>query len=325
MKWTYFLIPGFLFFASPANGQSKISGNTYKAVLKLADSVSIHNGDGKLYNLFKTQITVIYENQEKPKELFKKAIIQKTYLPFKNFWEGYVGDSNIYFDEVIVPLLKDSMPMIERKAALFANGKIDVYFKKMAAQMQSETGYFPKGRWYLAFGSGVTDLGGFGGGVMVLDCTHYKTSLEYTKFILPHELTHQIFDFTNKEDSSAKGLYRCINEGFAVLMNQKLIGNKYTLSDYLQYTENELNYCFQNEAVIYKKLKPFLLTNNAEHAQALANRGQKIFKDGPGAIGYFLGYRICQTYINKNGKNSWKDIYTMPVKEILEKSGYHPN
>ncbi|MCK7528575.1 MAG: DUF2268 domain-containing putative Zn-dependent protease [Ignavibacteriales bacterium] len=167
-------------------------------------------------------------------------------------------------------------------------------------------------------------MGGFGGGVMVLDLTHYKTSLDYTKFILPHEMTHQIFDFENKEDTTAKGLYRIINEGLAVYMNEKLLGSKYNLKDYLQYSEQELNYCLNNESTIFNKLKPFLFTNNSEHAMALADPWSKVFKDGPGAIGYFLGYRICESYVKKNGEDSWKDIFTTSVKDILPMSGYNP-
>ena len=324
MKIKSLLLISLLYFFVQSFGQTKISNSTYETVLKLADSISINYGNLKLYNIFKIQIKTVYENQDKPNDIFKKVVLEKTYIPFKKFWSGYVGDSITYFDEIITPLLKDSIKLLENKAVLFANGHIDIYFESLADKMQKTTGYFPKGEWYLAFGSGVTDLGGFGGGVMVLDLTHYKTSLDYTKFILPHEMTHQIFDFENKEDTTAKGLYRIINEGLAVYMNEKLLGPKYNLKDYLQYSEQELNYCLNNEATIFNKLKPFLFTNNSEHAMALADRGQKIFKDGPGAIGYFLGYRICESYVKKNGEDSWKDIFTTSVKDILPMSGYNP-
>jgi uncharacterized protein YjaZ len=201
---------------------------------------------------------------------------------------------------------------------------MDIYFENLATQMQKTTGYFPKGKWYVAFGSGVTDLGGFGRGVMVLDLTHHKTSVDYVKFILPHEMTHQIFDFTNKEDTTAKGLYRIVNEGLAVYMNEKLLGSKFKLNEYFQYSEDELNFCLKNETMIYAKLNPYLFTNNSEHAIALADRSQKIFKDGPGAIGYFLGYRICDAYVKNNGAESWKDILTTPVRDILQKSRCNP-
>lgn len=324
MKYRPLLLCSTLLLFVVSYGQSKIAPETYTSVMRLPDSISINQGSLKLYNLFKVQVQTIYENQNQSEEAFRKAVLNKTYYPFESFWTGYVGDSKVYFEEIITPLLKDSLKLIESRSTSYAQGKVDHFFQKMAQRMQKQSGYTPKGKWYLAFGSGVTDLGGFGGGTMVLDLTHPKTTLDYTQFILPHELTHQIFDLTNKEDPSAKGLYRCINEGFAVYMNQRLLGTKYPLHTYLQYTDKELQYCLSNEATIYKKLSPFLLTDNADHAQALADRGQRIFKDGPGAIGYFLGYRICEAYIKKNGKNSWKDLFTKPVKTILQDSGYDP-
>lgn len=325
MKIKFLVIAILIFSIAQSFGQSKISYATYKSVLALDDSVSLNKGKLKLYNIFKAQVKAIYENQNLGNNLLRKAVIEKTYRPFKILWAGYVGDSAVYFDEVIMPLLNDSINLIETKTKLFSNGHIDKYFNDLAFKMQSASGNYPKGKWYIVFGSGVTDLGGFGGGVMVLDLTHNKTTLDYTKFILPHELTHQVFDFTNKEDTTAKGLYRCINEGFAVYVNEKLLGKNFKLYNYLQYSDRELNWCLQNEGMIFTKLKPFLLTNNSDHAQALADRGQIIFKDGPGAIGYFIGYRICEAYVTKNGKDSWKDIFSKPVKEILEQSGYNLN
>lgn len=325
MKLHLLLLSSLLFLQWPLHGQHHISRQTYKAVLKLPDSVAINQGSLTLYNLFKVQVKAVYENRNKSREAFKKAVLEKTYYPYESFWAGYVGNSDVYFDDVLLPLLRDSLPMIENKARLFARGKIDVFFRQMTDRMQAECGYYPQGKWYVAFGHGVTDMGGFGGGVMVLDLTHSMSTLEHTKFILPHEFTHQIFDFINQADTTAHGLYRCINEGFAVYVHQKMLGPQYALPAYLLYSEEAFQFCVQREGEIFKKLKPFLLTNNPDHARALADRGYKVFKDkGPGAIGYFVGYKICEAYILKNGPDSWKDIFTMPVREILEKSGYDP-
>ena len=104
-------------------------------------------------------------------------------------------------------------------------------------------------------------------------------------------------------------------------MNQLFYGKKYALADYLQHGPVELKYCMENDSMIFRKLEPFLFTNSPDHARALANRGEKIFKDGPGAIGYYVGYRICSEYVKRNGKESWKDIYTLPVTTVFSKSG----
>lgn len=310
--------------ALPTSAQIKISAATYATLNRLQDSVLLNHGQLKLYNLFKLQLQTLYENQHKPVPEIKHELLAKTYEPYKRFWNGYVGDDTAYLDFVIQPLLDDTSLINIQKAISFAEAKIDSCFEGNALQLQQYSGHTARGTWYLAFGSGITDMGGLGEGVMVLDMAHRMTTLNHVLFILPHELNHQVFDYTSQPDTNARGLYRCINEGFAVWVNQQLLGNRFTLAQYLMYKEEELEYCIKNEALIYTKLKPFLLTADREHGLALADRGQRIFKEGPGAIGYFIGYRICQSYVQKHGADSWKDIYTMPVRELLELSGYNP-
>ena len=43
-----------------------------------------------------------------------------------------------------------------------------------------------------------------------------------------------------------------------------------------------------------------------EHALALASRGEKYLKRGPGAIGYFIGYRICEAYVSGRAPTAGK-------------------
>ena len=95
-------------------------------------------------------------------------------------------------------------------------------------------------------------MGGFGGGVMVLDLSNRINTLEHVKLILPHEINHQIYDLSVAEDTTARGLYRCVNEGFAVYMNQVVLKKKYSLHEYLMYTPEELMYCLNNEKHFYQ-------------------------------------------------------------------------
>src|SRR5690606_2104705 len=153
-----------------------------------------------------------------------------------------------------------------------------------------------------------------GEGRMVMDLSHPKVTPDYARLILPHEINHQIYDYSNQPDTTARGLYRCVNEGFAVYVNQRLLGDRYTLADYFQYTPSELQFCLDNADMIISKLKPYVFTSDPDHATALADRGHRIFKDGgPGAIGYFVGYKIVTSYIERNGPESWKELYTKPV------------
>jgi len=53
----------------------------------------------------------------------------------------------------------------------------------------------------------------------------------------------------------------------------------------------------------------------------LVARNIKLFENAPGAIGYYVGFKICVEYVKRNGKSSWKNIYKEPVDMVLFKSG----
>lgn len=307
---------------SATQAQESIQPETYRRVLSVSEQVSLFEGRLTMVNLFRQQIKLAYETSGQPDSVIRRRFLDQTYIPYAEFWKGYVGDSTVYYDEVIRPLLKDSLGMLNRVARFYAEAHIDHYFNETARALGKLSGLQAQGTWYIVFGHGVTDMGGFGGGVMVLDLSNRINTLEHVKLILPHEINHQIYDLSVAEDTTARGLYRCVNEGFAVYMNQVVLKKKYSLREYLMYTPEELMYCLNNEKNIFTKLKPFLFTGKRDHALALASRGEKVFKNGgPGAIGYFIGYRICEAYVSRQGPNSWKDIYRLPVRELWAASG----
>ena len=44
-------------------------------------------------------------------------------------------------------------------------------------------------------------------------------------------------------------------------------------------------------------------------------------RDLPGETGYFLGYQIVAAYVQSHGTDSWKQLYDLPVAQILRASG----
>ena len=94
----------------------------------------------------------------------------------------------------------------------------------------------------------------------------------------------------------------------------------------LVYSEDEWLWCIANEEKIYTKAKTYLYSNKRSDVNAFASRSSKLLTDGPSALGYFIGFRICQAYVEKYGEQAWKDIYHLPVRKVLELSGYgQPN
>jgi uncharacterized protein YjaZ len=41
----------------------------------------------------------------------------------------------------------------------------------------------------------------------------------------------------------------------------------------------------------------------------------------PGKVGYYLGYRIVEEYVRRRGPDAWRELYDLPLAEILARSG----
>jgi hypothetical protein len=170
-----------LALTSPTFSQPVLTTTTYDEVIKLQDSVLLFKGKLKLINVYKQQLSVLYENRDQPEPILKAALIRETYTPFQNLWNNYVGDSTIYYEQVMVPLIQNNLAALNQKGIDFASAHLDAYFESTANTIKKLSGRNAKGTWYIAFGSGVTDLGGFGNGQMVLDLAHEKLTVDYVE------------------------------------------------------------------------------------------------------------------------------------------------
>lgn len=304
-----------------SRAQSRLTVSDRSLLHALPDTVRLFEGRLQLVNIYKRQLLAIDSCRALPVREQTDMLVRTTYEPFRAFWGDYVGDADAYRRNVVPKLLGDSTDRLRSKGIAFARQQIDQFFASTATRLERLTGRSPQGVWHLAFGHSATNMGGFGDGRMVLDVAHPRITAEQVTEILPHELNHQVYDVTAVIDTTARGLSRCINEGFAVYVHSILDDGRQPLARYLFYTDQEMEFCVQNREMILQRLRPFLLTSDPDHALALADRSQKIFKQGPGAIGYYVGFLIVDTYVQRHGKESWKDIYTIPVRTVLERSG----
>lgn len=268
--------------------------------------------------------TVELRVMEKTKQLDSasrsKIFIDSIYTPYRQFWNGYVGEG-----PDVAGWLDKSLPVLpqwQAKNALIHGELLLKQLDSVTIDMQKLTGFKARGNWYIVFGPAWTDLGGLGDFAMLIDLAHKSNSSnEQIKRMFPHELTHQIMTNVNThKDTTAMG--PIIGEGFAVWMNQYYWKDKYTLAENLGYTKEELAVCDKN----LDKLKSFLKANkyatDAAMMNVFRNRGSRLNAQLPGAIGYYLGYKIIEAYIQKSGKDSWKDVFTQPARYIYEQSGF---
>jgi len=283
--------------------------------------INLFNGRLKIIPLYKTQMRIFQEIITLDQVMKKSVLINSLYNPFKELWEGYLGDRDDFISWVEEKALK-SIAEYRAVSERFNSSQFQSMLIEIASNMSLLTGHFPQGIWYLFFGPGWTDMGGLGNGIMLVDLGNKTIEFDYLKFMLPHELNHQIYDKTNPFDLNAGTvLYRCINEGFASYLNYIFWEKKYSPAKNLLYGEEKFQWCMANEEQIYGEAAKLFSSKSRADIDRLVARHQNLIKNGPGAIGYFIGFRICEEYTKKHGRDSWKDIYTLPVAELIERCG----
>lgn len=274
----------------------------------------------QVYDISRQQLRVMEKYKGLDSASRARIFIDSIYMPYKTFWNGYAGNA-----DDVAGWLADALVLLpewQKKNKLISGAALSNQLRKVAKELKKMTGYAPAGNWYMVYGPAWTDLGGLGDFAMLIDLAHASNSSnEKIVQLFPHELTHQVMTHVNKhKDTTA--ISSIIGEGFAVWMNQKYWKSKLSLADNLGYTNTELELCDKNMAT----LKKFLATNKYSADKGMINvfrnRSEKLNDKLPGAIGYYLGYKIVESYVQKNGANSWKDIFVKSPREIYENSGF---
>lgn len=274
----------------------------------------------QVYNLASSQLRVMktYEKTDSLKR--SKVFYDSIYVPYKTIWDGYMGNG----DEV-VKWTNDHLAMLPEMMAKSKNLNIRLLttdLSTVALEMETLSGFKPLGNWYIFYGAAWTDLGALGNEAMIIDLSHSSNSShERIKKMFPHELTHQIMIRSNPhQDTTA--ISSILGEGFAVWMSKKYWGSKYSLADLLGYSEEELQLCDKNLEALKTVYLKYRDASDADIINLFRNRDVKLNGKLPGAIGYYIGYRIVEAYVAKFGENAYKDIFTKPVKDIAELSGF---
>lgn len=252
-----------------------------------------------------------------------RMLIDSVYRPFEELWQGYLGTESDFlewYDSVRTPFF----PHYEQKESNFSAAVIGAEIRRVADSMQQLTGYAPRGTWWLVYGPRWTDLGGLQQGRMVIDLAHdANVSMERITMMLPHELNHQIYDIVNR-DTLRTVMRRVIDEGFAVYVSRQYWKERYPLEQLLGYSAQELERSRSYEGKMFRILTQFADSTGRDQIDAFVARSQRIGRTLPGAIGYYLGYRIVEGFVAKNGPESWKRIYTVPADDVWKQSGLMP-
>lgn len=273
----------------------------------------------EIIDLSQDQISLMNKYEKEPIDKRNKLLLDSIYTPSSDLWDGYLGGEDDFTDWLNNTAFKE-LSEFNIKAKNINLKELEKYFFDTANAMREFTGHQPAGKWYIFFGPKWTNLGGFSDGTMLIDLAHrsIKGMNDITK-VFPHEINHQIYNNTVGQNNNAV-LYRILNEGFACYVSYLYHNGKTTIAEELYYKESDYQFSQENEKELIELLKSNYKSNNIELSKKFANRGYKFSKEYPGAIGYYLGFRIVEEFVRRNGKDSWKQIFTMSPEEVLEKS-----
>jgi hypothetical protein len=277
--------------------------------------------DGKLrlINVFKRQVEVLLDSNATDAQLAKR--LTTDVFPLHGaFWAGYVGDESALVD-LSRRLVSNRDELLCNRIPALLSVDLSEKFNQHAIWLSNQTGKEPSGDWYLAYGSGQVDMGYLTDIGSVVDLVRQQLSGDELDAILTHELVHQIHK--NRQDPDLDSvLDSIVSEGIASYANCIYTAGRRAPADCIFYTEQEWQWALEHEAELKAIAKPLLLSKDMSFVNPFFSRDAKPIAGGPGGISYFLGFRMIESYVRTNGKDSWKEILDMPVQEVLRKSKY---
>lgn len=301
----------------------------YKKIEHIADSIQIENITVR--NLFKYQI-LAHQSPD-----FDSAMIdRKVYRPHQKLWDSCYG---VIFGEEngkkfnnptrIIKwnrtLLSENRQDLIRKTKIITDIDLNKLIRKNLSKFSKLVPYQPKAKLSLLF-TPITGIG-FGGcnaEQFALELNNPGVDIEYTLTKgLPHELNHLVYEkFRNTDPDRESALSQTIDEGFACYFTYVFFDRQITPHEAVEnMDQQQWDWYIKNEKEIFDKVKEFF-SDTSGNNPLLRNDKVKLFPDAPKTLNYWLGFRIVTKYVEKHGKDSWKDLYTMTAKEVFSNSGY---
>ena len=334
MKKTLILIALILFISckSMKQSQSVPYKNLREKVQAVKDSISV--GGMTIHNAFKFQI-LAHNKGEFDSLLILNNVYKPNQYVFDNCLGLIFGDDN---GEKFKPnglynwnrkLLSENEKIIRQRIAVLDSVDINKLFEKHLTAIEEITEQKGDGDWMIYFGpKGFQIFGGCDKNAMVLDMFGSAWNTKSINTLFAHEIEHSIFEpILDNDPNGYTGLGITLDEGLAVYFTYIYLNKDI---DEILFSKNT-DILFEREKEIFLKLEPYLFMGQDEGCPIYrhCDRGGNcdfIIKDIPedvkNTLCYFMGFRIIEKYVEKHGKESWKDIYKIPLKEFYTKSGY---
>jgi len=273
----------------------------------------------EIINITHKQILALEIYKNEPKNIRNQHITDTLFTPYQDLWKAYLG-SEKDFTEWVNNIAYKELKMYKQRIDSIDLDKLNIYLNKTINELELFTEQKAKGKWYIFFGPKWANSGGIGNNTMIIDLAFpSNNNLEKIKSIFSHEINHQIYENVNNHTDS-NVLSRIIDEGFATYVDYIFHKGQKTKQEALNYTNSEFQVCLENEKQLFNQLYKYFTLSDRISINKFVARDLKFNEKLPGAIGYYLGFRIVEEYVKKYGRESWKDIYLLSPEEVLDKS-----
>jgi hypothetical protein len=307
----------------PCVARAQRSSTLYDFIAKdTATEQTALNGCVQIHHLWKREAASLHRTTGATAETRTNDFIDSVFRPYADFWSGYMGD-----EKTIRRMMSDASKFnVDDDPRSLIPTQIDVgkQIAQTLERMETFTGQRACGQWFLLYGPGVTNLGGLTGGRMLIDFFGLPRDrgLDDVRLTLPHELNHIVFGDHHRADPDGRTLlFRIINEGFATYVADQYWGDSLTTAAAHGYTPAQLDTAIAHEAELWAMARPLFASTDRGVISRWVATSAHVKPELPGKIGYFLGYQIVAGYVRAHGPGSWKQLYDMPVAQILRESG----
>ncbi|CAM4390230.1 DUF2268 domain-containing protein [Zobellia nedashkovskayae] len=308
----------------------KIVESEYIAKIKnLSDSISIQGITIK--NLFKSQILAHQEV-----EYDSAMIVEKVYRPHQALWDNCYG---MIFGEENSDKFRTTKGMIEwnrtlypenkaffdKRANALINMKLDSVLENNLTKFNQLVPHKVESTISILF-TPITGIlfGGCDNDQFCIELNYKEQDIEYTiEKGIPHELNHLAYEpFRENDPKKNSALRQTVDEGFACYFTWVFFDGQILKQEAVEnMSESDWNWYLEHEKQLFNELKQYFDDESGDNP-LLRNDQLKLFKDAPKSLNYWLGFRIIERYVERNGEDSWKDIYELNVENVLEQSGY---
>ena len=285
----------------------------------------ITDEDGiQLIPLYKTQINIFNAIDERF-DSAEEIIIRELFDPNIELVKDCFGYSDSSYVQAQLQIYRTRMDEIKKADAFFDSINFLALLGRSETSFSKQTGQKATGKFYFSFFERrICNFCGCDLNTMQMDLLVEENQDEdFLNILLPHEINHNAFELAQSDTAMQETiLYKAIDEGFANFVSQKLAD--VSVEEAFGMSESEFQWYTVNEYAIKERVKPILFLTDEELWDPLSVKVPNSFMDGsPGNIGYYVGYRIVEEFVNKSeNEEEWKNVYSRPVKQIYEESGW---